>query len=115
MSARASYARATAGYDEQHEQDLVNSILEAICETSRVSDANCIALRTSETATALLSVLTIVLSMSPAATRSPTALRHLIDSLGKKLRRQVAAATNDPDVADFLRGIFRSTDVGGSA
>ena len=82
-AARTTYARATAGYDEQHERELVENILEVILETSRVSDANVVALRTAESASALLSVLAIVLAMSPAATRSPTALRHLIDALGK--------------------------------
>ena len=101
-AAQTTFARATAGRHDEFEHALVDA---------RITDCAAIAIRSGETASALLSCL----AGSRVATRSPTALRHLIDSLGKKLRRQVAAAANDPDVAKFLRRTFNGTDVAGRA
>jgi hypothetical protein len=112
---RFTYARAAAGYDAEHEQQLLAAITAAIVETSRVADANVIALRTGEIASALLTALAGILAMSPAATRSPTAMRKMVDELGKRLRRRIAAAEDDSALQEFLRRVFRGTDVEGSA
>jgi hypothetical protein len=110
-----TYARATAGYDEDHERALVDAITTAIFKTSMVSDANVCAIRTGELSSALLTVLAGVTVMSPSATRSPTAVRRTLDQLGKRLRRRLAAAETDPAMQDFLRRIFHGNDVEGSA
>jgi hypothetical protein len=98
-----------------HERTLVDAITKAIFETSMVTDANVMALRTGETASALMTCLACVLAMSPAAARSPTALRRTVDELGKRLRRRVAYAEADEDLRDFLRRVFNGTDIEGSA
>jgi hypothetical protein len=110
-----TFERARAGYDAEHEQSLAIAILEAIAETSRVSDVDCIAIRTAESASALLTVLATILAMSPAATRSPTAMRKTLEELGKRLRRQVASAEGSAELQDFVRRSFRNSDVGGRA
>ena len=113
---RTTYARAAAGYDADFERKLIEAITTAIGEASIITDANVMAIRTGETASALLSVLAAVLAMSPAVTRSPTAIRKTIDELGKRLRRRVAQAERNADMQDFLRRVFRGDDdVGGHA
>jgi hypothetical protein len=108
--AGTTYDRATAGYDEAFEQRLVEEITLAIGRASICSDANIVALRTGETASALLTVLAATLALSPAAVRSPTALRRTTGELGKRLQRRVAAAVSSPDTRDFLhRRPFRSS------
>jgi hypothetical protein len=111
----ATYARAASGYDDQHEAELLAAIMAAIAEASRVSDADALVVRTGEAASALLSALAFVLALSPSATRSPTAQRRMLEELGKRLRRRVAAAQGDDDVRAFARRCFRSNDVGGRA
>ena len=88
---RATYARASLKYDEEHEKALLQAITEAIFETSIVSDCNVCAIRTGEATEALLTIFSgkAVLAMSPSASRSPTAIRKTIDELGKRLRRKV--------------------------
>jgi hypothetical protein len=110
-----TYERAAAGYDDEHEQELVAAIMTAITETSRVSDCNVVALRTGEAASALLSCLATILAVSPSGVRSPTALRRVTEELGKRLRRRVAAAQVSQEVQDFLRRAFHGSDVGGHA
>ena len=73
------------------------------------------ALRTGETANALLTALAVIIGLSPSATRSPTALRKTIDEFGKRLRRRVAEAESNSSVQDFARRSFRGGDVGGTA
>ena len=114
-ASRTTYAEAARGYSDEFERNLVAAITQAIGEASLVTDCPVMAIRTGETASALLSVLAAVLAMSPAAVRSPTALRKTIDELGKRLRRRVAAAQADQDVQDFARRCFRGSDVGGRA
>jgi hypothetical protein len=110
-----TYARATLEYDAEHERELMEAITQAIFEASMVSDANAIIIRTGEAAEALLTVLAGVLAMSPAVTRSPTALRSHIDALGKRLRRKVAAGEPCPDLQEFMRRVFRGDVEGGNA
>src|SRR5262245_60874275 len=112
---RTSYARALAGYDDEHERALVEAITRSIFEASICSDARVAAIRTGQATSALVTVLAAVLAMSPAVTRSPTALRRSLDELHKRLRRRIAQVEGDHDLQDFLRRAFRSNDVGGHA
>jgi hypothetical protein len=112
---RTTYERATDGYDDAFEAQLVEAIITAIAQVSLVSDANAVVVRTGETAQALLTVLAGMLAMSPDVMRSRTAIRKLVDQLHKKLRRRTAAAGADPDLQEFLRRVFRGTDVAGRA
>ena len=80
-----------------------------------MSDANAIVIRTGEAAEALLTVLAGILAMSPAATRSPTAIRETVDELGKRLRRQIAAAEQNADIQEFARRTFNGTGTEGTA
>ena len=113
--AQTTYARATLEYDKDHERALLEAITRAIFESSTVSDANAIVIRTGEAAEALLTVLAGILAMSPSATRSPTAIRRTVDDLGKRLRRQIAAAEGSEDLQEFIRRTFRGNDVEGTA
>ena len=92
----------------------MEAITRAIFESS-VSDANAIVIRTGEAAQALLTVLAGILAVSPSATRSPTAIRRTVDDLGKRLRRQIAAAERSEDLQEFVRRTFRGNDVEGAA
>ena len=115
--AQPTYDRATSAYDKDHERALMEAITRTIFETSAVSDADAdaIVIRPAECAQALVIVLAGVLAMSPAATRSPTAIRRTIDDLGKRLRRQIAAAEASEDLQEFISRTFRGNDVEGTA
>jgi hypothetical protein len=116
MTAAANtYARAQAGYDREHERRLMEAITLTIAENSRLADCNVMCLRTAEQTNALITVLAATLAMSPAATRSPAAIRHLTDEIGKRLRRCIAAAEGNADFADFLKRCFHGPGVGGRA
>ena len=115
MSDRSTYAKAVAGYDSAHERALLEAITKAIFDTSLCSDANVCAIRTGELCNALLTALASAMAMSPAVTRSPTQTRKTVDELHRRLRRRIVAAEADPEVQDFLRRMFRGTDVGGHA
>ena len=108
--AQTTYDRATSAYDKDHERALMEAITRTIFETSAVSDADAIVIRTAECAQALVIVLAGVLAMSPAATRSPTA-----NDLCKRLRRQIAAAEASEDLQEFISRTFRGNDVEGTA
>jgi hypothetical protein len=112
---RTTYERASAGFDPDHQQALAAAILDAIIETSKLTDANCIALRTGEIAAALTTALAGVLTLSPCVTRSPTAIRKLCDDLRRRLIRMVAEAEHDADVQSFKGRVFNGGDVGGRA
>jgi hypothetical protein len=107
MSTRYSttYARATLEYDFEHEQALMQAITEAIFATSMVSDCAAV-IRTAETAEALLTVLACVLALSPAMTRSPTALRETVDGIGKRLRSKVSATEKSGALKRFYSRDF---------
>ena len=114
-NAQITYDRATSAYDKDHERALREAIKRAIFESSTVSDANAIVLRTAETAGALLTVLAGILAMSPSVARSPASIRRSVDDLGKRLRRRVAAAEQNADAQEFLRRTFRDGGTEGSA
>jgi hypothetical protein len=113
-TARTTYAKAMLEYDKAHEQELLRVITEAIINASILSDANAIVFRTGECTQALMTVLAGILAMSPAATRSPAAIRKTVDGFGKRLRRQVAAFETNEDLQHFLARCFRGNN-GGSA
>jgi hypothetical protein len=110
---RTDYARATSGYDVEHERALRDAITEAIFEASKVTDCDAIVIRTGELTNALLTALASSIALSPSATRSPTALRHTIDELGKRLRARVACMASDPDFAAFKSRCFDNDREGG--
>jgi Na+/H+-translocating membrane pyrophosphatase len=114
-AARTSYDRAVAGYDHDHERELLAAITRAVVEASTLTDCNAVAIRTGELIGALLTALASALAMSPAVTRSPTATRRMIEEIHKRLRRRLADAECDPGVADFLKRAFHGTDVEGNA
>jgi hypothetical protein len=113
--AQTTYDRATSAYDKNHERALLEAITRAIFESSTVSDTNAIVIRTGEAAEALLTVLAGILAMSSSAKRSPTPIRKTIDDLGKRLRRQIAAAEQNADIQEFVRRTFDGTGTGGNA
>ena len=115
MTDAQTYDRATSAYDKNHERALMEAITGAIFDSSTVSDANAIVIRTGEAAEALLTVLAGILAMLPSATRSPTAIRRTVDDLGKRLRRQIAAAEASEDLQEFISRTFRGNDVEGTA
>jgi hypothetical protein len=115
MSNRTSYERATLKYDPEHECALVEALTETIFEVSRISDCDTIILRTAELASALTTILATALALSPSATRSPIALRHTLDELGKRLRRKIAHAASGPDFREFKDRIFHNDREGGNA
>ena len=91
--AQTTYDRAA--YDKDHERALLEAIKRTIFESF---------------------MLVGILAMSPAAIRSPTAIRRtLIDDLGKRLRRQIAAAEASEDLQEFISRTFRGNDVEGTA
>jgi hypothetical protein len=108
-AARTSYGCAIEGYDDEFERALVDAIMTAITQASMVTDANACVIRTGETASALVTVLAGMLAMSPAAARSPTAIRKTIDELGKRLRRNVARQPLTLTSSSFLPASFTST------
>lgn len=113
--ARTTYAHAAAGYDPAFEHALLGAITAAIAEASRAADCNVLILRTSETASALLTALAAVLAMSPDAVRSPTAIRKTADDLHRRLRRHVRTAERDAVVQDFIDRSFHGTETAGRA
>ena len=113
--AQNTYDRATSAYDKDHERALMEAITRTIFETSAVSDADAIVIRTAGCTQALVIVLAGVLAMSTAATRSPTAIRRTIDDLGKRPRRQIAAAEASEDLQEFISRTFRGNDVEATA
>jgi hypothetical protein len=104
---RTSFARAAAGYDDEFRKRLADAIAIAIAETSLVTDANVIAIRTGETADALIDCLITVLSLSPHYD-VPSHLREFAEYLAKKIRRDVARyRANPPPEAERIFG-FRN-------
>ena len=101
-------ARALGGYDRAFEERLTEAIMAAIADCSRID--NVLALRTGETARALTHILAAFLALSPAATRSPSAIRKTAEAFRKKLIANVASAERSPVFADFKSRCFRDDD-----
>jgi len=115
MSRRTTFQRAASGYDPDFENTLVDAIAATIGEVLMVTDADCIAIRTAETASALVAPLAVVFALSPAASRSPTAVRKTVDELGKRLRCRLTAVNADPHLQGFIKRISHGNDVESSA
>jgi hypothetical protein len=112
--AQTTYDRATSAYDKGHERASMEAITRTIFETSAVSDADTIVIRPAECVKALIP-LAAVLVMSPTAIPSPSASRRTVDDLGRRLRRQIAAAEQNADLQEFVRCTFDGTGTGGTA
>jgi hypothetical protein len=110
-----TFERAAAGYDPEHEKALADAIARAIFEASLVTDCNALVIRSAEIASALITTLAVVLTLSPSFTRSPTAQRKLIEELTKRLRRRIAAAEQSADVQDLAKRVFRTNEPAGHA
>jgi hypothetical protein len=92
---RTSFARAAAGYDDEFRKRLADALFTAIAETSLVTDANVMAIRTGETRDALVDCLITVMAMSPHYD-VPSHLREFAEHLAKKIRRDVTRLRADP-------------------
>jgi hypothetical protein len=99
---RTTYERATAGFDPEFRDALVAEITDVIAKASIVTDQPIMALRTGETADALIISLISTLALTPAMD-SPTALRKFADELAKRVRRSVARARAE-GIGDRLHG-----------
>jgi hypothetical protein len=97
---RTTFARAYKGYDSDFKHQLTKKIAEAIMHASMVTDANVCAIRTAETADALIGCLIAVLAMSPSMD-VPSELRETVDGFAKQLRHGVAQARAE-GVADIF-------------
>jgi hypothetical protein len=115
MGIRTTYQRAAAGYDPDFERALVDELGTTLATASLCTDTKVMAVRISESIGALTTILAGLVALTPAAARSPTATRKLIDQIAKDLRRQVAQARADSEVRDFVKRCFRNGDVRGRA
>jgi hypothetical protein len=104
------YERATAGYDEAHEQALVDAIIETIAKASLISEPPVLCLRTGEIASALTRTLALILAISPSAVRSPHAIRKMSEEMRRRLTKDAANAARNPEVNDFVARAFRNDD-----
>jgi hypothetical protein len=110
---RTPFAR-TSQYDEQFERDLTQAIATTVIHASRITDANCIAVRTGETIAALTNVLATQLALIPGAHQSKS-LRDAVEKIAKRLRSSALATARDPETQRFTATAFRNGDVGGRA
>ena len=109
----ADLERAISGYDQAFETKLVGEIIEAIANASMLTDGDgrrVMALRLSEAASALTSVLASTLALSPHTARSPKPIKQIALAFREKLRKQVAAAERDQLFADFKSRCFHDDD-----
>ena len=110
---REELARALDGFDEAFEQRLLDRIVAAILDASLLDDGDgkpVLALRLGETAQALTTALALVLALSPASARNEAAIKQTSQSFRRKLRARVHHARGNPDLHEFLRRTFNSTD-----
>jgi hypothetical protein len=82
--------RAQAGYDVAFERELAEAIIGAIADASMIDGI--IVIRTGEMASALTTVLACALALSPAAVRSPKAIREVANAVRRKLLTRVRQA-----------------------
>jgi hypothetical protein len=113
-AARTTYDRAARGYDAAFNAALQDAIATAIFDTSRVTDANAVAIRTTETTDALVVALAGVLALRPEA-RVPSQLRHLVGDIARRLRRNVAQFRSDEEFRSAVAGWFDDSEQGGTA
>jgi hypothetical protein len=109
-----SYARAVAGCDAAHAAALLDAIATAIFDASRLADADCVALRTSEITDALIRSLCLVLALRPEA-RVPSQLRHLVDDIARRVRTGVKECRDDEEFRQVISRFFDGADRGGCA
>ena len=102
---RATLERACREYDLAHRTRLTSEIIKTIVRESRVTDANVVAIRTSELTDALADVLVTVLAMVPDMD-VPSHLRQATENLCKRVRRDVAKARAEGDF-DVFHGARR--------
>ena len=95
-----SFERAFREYDPEHEADLLRAITMAITETSKLDDEPVICIRTGEVLAALSTAMAATLAMTPG-TDVPSHLRHAVECLARRIRRQAAKARAE-GVADIL-------------
>jgi hypothetical protein len=110
---REDLARALEGFDEAFENSLLDRIVGAIVDASLVDDGagnQVLALRLGETAQALTTALACVLALSPPAAHNDAAIKQTSQSFRRKLRARVHHARRNPDLQEFLRRSFNSTD-----
>ena len=100
---RTTWSRATAGYDEDFQRELIGEIITAIAKASIVTDANVMALRTGETLEALISCMISFAAMSPHFD-TPSHLREFAEHLARRFRREVARARAEGSCEDFIFG-----------
>jgi len=107
--ARTTLERALAGYDERFYEALCVVIADAIAQASLTIDPQpTIAIRTGETADALVATLVAVVGMMPLASR-PTELRKLTEAYAKRIRTGAAAAKDNRALAELLQKPFGVT------
>jgi hypothetical protein len=105
--------RALFGFDDAFERTLAEAILTAIVDTSYIDDESdhlVLALRLGETAQALTTALALVLALSPASSHDTHAIKQTSRSFRRKLSAGVQHARRDPDLHEFLRRSFNSSD-----
>jgi hypothetical protein len=96
--------RAQAAVDPAFQAEHADVIIRAIVEHSMID--NVLVIRTGETVTVLASMM----ALSPAGTRSRSAIRKTAEAFRKKLAANVRAAEGSPDFYEFRRRVFRDDD-----
>ena len=110
-SPNTSHARAVAGYDPEFEAALAEAIFATIASASMLTDRNTVALRSSETVAALVSVLVTIAATRPGMD-VPSVRREFTEQLAKRVRRGLAQCRDD---ADFREAVLAATPVEGRA
>ena len=102
---RTDYARAFAGFDPQFRDALLKEIASAIAQASLLRDVPIMAIRTGETAEALIVCLIATMAMCPTMD-TPSELRAFTTKLAKRVHRGVAEARADhPTFAPDFFGV----------
>ena len=104
------FERARAGYDDAHEEALVEAITRAVFAASVIGEPPVTVLRTGELTNALRTGVATAIALSPSAVRSPAAIRKTTNSLWRRLLKRVAAARANADFGDFESNCFRHDD-----
>jgi hypothetical protein len=110
MNVPGAFDLAQAGYDDGHEQALVEAIITAISNASLISEPPVLCLRTGEITSALAKVLASTIAMSPSRVRSPAEIRKTCETIRRKVTALVRDAERDPVFADLLARCFRDDD-----